>query len=118
MRFALRRSRALTGYSLTACDVDVVVNELATTFGVGYDALRADGVDWSADPFARGSYAAFAPGQLSRFGQHLRRSWGQVHFAGAERSSLPDQLEGALESGERVAGEVVTALQGPERKAH
>lgn len=67
--------------------------------------------NWSADPWARGSYAAFLPGQTTRYGVVAGRAEGGVHFAG-EHTSLDFQgfLEGAVESGERAAQEVTRAL--------
>jgi monoamine oxidase len=67
--------------------------------------------DWSADPWSRGSYAAFLPGQTTRYSGVIARAEGGVHFAG-EHTSVPYQgfLEGAVESGERCAREI---LRGP-----
>jgi monoamine oxidase len=64
--------------------------------------------DWTADQWARGSYAAFLPGQTTRYAGVIARAEGGVHFAG-EHTSVPYQgfLEGAVESGERCAREVV-----------
>jgi monoamine oxidase len=66
--------------------------------------------DWTADRWARGSYAAFLPGQITRYSGVIARPEGGVHFAG-EHTSVAYQgfLEGAVESGERCAREV---LQG------
>jgi monoamine oxidase len=66
--------------------------------------------DWAADPWAHGSYAAFLPGQLTRFSGSLGRPERGLHFAG-EQTSLEYQgyLEGAIESGERCALEILRA---------
>jgi monoamine oxidase len=63
---------------------------------------------WSADQWSRGSYAAFLPGQLTRFSGMLGRREGGIHFAG-EQTSIEYQgyLEGAVESGERCALEIL-----------
>ena len=67
---------------------------------------------WPDDPWARGSYAGFAPGHYSRFAGFLAEPEGCVHFAG-EHTSLASlgYLDGALASGERAAEEVLTALR-------
>jgi monoamine oxidase len=67
--------------------------------------------DWTADPWARGSYAAFLPGQTTRYSDVIARPEGGVHFAG-EQTSLAYQgfLEGAVRSGERCAREVLHGL--------
>ena len=66
--------------------------------------------NWTVDPWARGSYAAFLPGQTTRFAPVIKRPEGGVHFAG-EHTSIAFQgfLEGAVESGERAAREVLAA---------
>ncbi|HEY7150188.1 MAG TPA: NAD(P)/FAD-dependent oxidoreductase [Solirubrobacterales bacterium] len=69
--------------------------------------------DWTADPWARGSYAAFLPGQTIRYAGVIARSEGGIHFAG-EHTSVAYQgfLEGAVESGERCAREVLRGSAG------
>lgn len=63
------------------------------------------------DPWVRGSYAGFAPGQYTDFWGCLGHREGPVHFAG-EHTSTHSQgyLNGAVESGERAALEVVQAI--------
>ena len=67
--------------------------------------------DWSADPWSGGSYAAFAPGQYTRFAGLLPQAEGGIHFAG-EHTSLASlgYLDGAVGSGRRAAAEVAAAL--------
>jgi monoamine oxidase len=69
----------------------------------------ATAVDWTADPFARGSYLIFGPGQLTTWGRRLAEPQGRLHFAGAEASDLPSFMEGAVRAGERAADEVLAA---------
>jgi monoamine oxidase len=66
---------------------------------------------WVADPWARGSYAAFLPGQYTRYYGYVGKPEGAIHFAG-EHTATENQgyLEGAVESGERCAGEVESAV--------
>jgi monoamine oxidase len=68
--------------------------------------------NWSRDPWALGSYAAFEPGQTTEFSAVAGKPEGGIHFAG-EHTSLGFQgfLEGAVASGERAAREVAQALQ-------
>jgi monoamine oxidase len=63
------------------------------------------------DPWVRGSYAGFAPGQYTAFWGCLGEQEGPVHFAG-EHTSTHSQgyLNGAVESGQRAAREVLTAM--------
>ncbi len=66
--------------------------------------------EWSADPWSRGSYAAFLPGQTTSFAGAIARPEGGLHFGG-EHTSVAYQgfFEGAVESGERCAREVAGA---------
>jgi monoamine oxidase len=68
-------------------------------------AARAARVD---DPFTRGSYAAFGPGQITRYWRFVGLAEGRVHFAG-EHTSMWAQafLDGAVSSGRRAAREVL-----------
>lgn len=58
---------------------------------------------WQEQPYAKGGYVAFAPGQLTRHGPALRSGHGLVHFAGADRSIWPGTMEGAVADGQRIA---------------
>ena len=67
---------------------------------------------WVDDPWARGSYAAYLPGQYSRFAGMIGASEGPIHFAGEHTSSFSQGfLNGAVESGGRAAVEVLDAVQ-------
>lgn len=70
-------------------------------------AARA--VDWTAEPYTRGSYLIFGPGQLTSWGRRLAEPQGRLHFAGSEASDLPSFMEGAVRAGERAANEVLAA---------
>jgi len=67
-------------------------------------------VDWSRERFSRGSYVIFGPGDLLAWGRRLAEPQGRLHFAGAEASTLPSYLEGAVRAGERAADEVAATL--------
>lgn len=63
---------------------------------------------WARDPYAHGSYAAFKPGQYTRFWGITGRAEGNLHFGGEHTSTVAQgYLEGAVESGERCAREVL-----------
>lgn len=61
---------------------------------------------WLDDPWARGGYCWFRPGDMQRLMPHIRRPEGRVHFAGDHTSSAPGWMQGAFESAERVVEEV------------
>ncbi len=61
---------------------------------------------WPEDEWARGAYPVFGPGQITSLLPHIRLAEGRIHFAGDHVSSWPGWMQGALESGNRVAREV------------
>ena len=71
--------------------------------------LRAsEAVTWERDPWARGGYAVFGPGFNPQWRDWLARPAGRLVFAG-EHTSLRWQgyMNGAIESGQRAAAEVL-----------
>ncbi len=66
---------------------------------------------WDEDPYARGAYAWFAPGELTGFGTSLFSAEGRVHFAGDHTSYRPGFMHGAVASAKRVVREI-EALAG------
>ncbi|MFN8151489.1 MAG: NAD(P)/FAD-dependent oxidoreductase [Solirubrobacterales bacterium] len=66
---------------------------------------------WSVDPFTLGSYAAFLPGQYTRYYGFAGIPEGGIHFAGEHtETTFQGYLEGAVRSGERAAAEVAKAV--------
>jgi monoamine oxidase len=61
---------------------------------------------WDDDPWARGAYAWFKPGQVLGLAKALAAPEGCVHFAGEQASTLPQWMEGAVESALRVVDEI------------
>jgi monoamine oxidase len=61
---------------------------------------------WNEDPWIRGSYSFEGVGQARDYLQVAREAEGRVHFAGEHTSVHRASMNGALESGVRVAGEV------------
>ena len=63
---------------------------------------------WVLDPLDHGSYAAFLPGQYTRYYGYAGRSEGRVRFAGEQtQSDAQGYLEGAVRSGEKAAASIV-----------
>lgn len=71
---------------------------------------RAAVVNWSSAPFTRGTLWRATPGQMSQFGQVLATPAGQISFAGEHTALLSAGLEGAMESGERAARDILKTL--------
>lgn len=61
---------------------------------------------WGTDPWARGAFAYFRPGEVLALRPHLGTAEGRVHFAGDHTSPWSGWMQGALESGLRAAAEV------------
>ena len=67
-------------------------------------------VNWSRYPWLKGHNAYRAPGQISEYGNIVANPHGRVHFAGEHTSVLMVGMEGAMESGERAALEVLDRI--------
>ena len=68
---------------------------------------RAAVYRWALDAWARGAFAVFHPGQMSTMMPDIAKPEGRIHFAGEHTSSWMGWMQGALESGERAAREVL-----------
>jgi monoamine oxidase len=62
---------------------------------------------WYRDPFAAGGWAIWKPGQVSTLAPHVGTAHGRIHFCGEHTAQVSRGMEGAMESGERVAVEVL-----------
>jgi monoamine oxidase len=61
---------------------------------------------WNEDPWTRGSYSFTGVGQARDFLEIARAPEGRVHFAGEHTSVHRASMNGAIESGVRVAEEI------------
>jgi monoamine oxidase len=77
--------------------------------GLAKQVVAYETKDWTADPWARGGYCSFEPGQMNRWLGIIPLPEDRLHFAGDHTSALPGWMEGALESGHRAATEVNSA---------
>ena len=94
-------------------DTSPVLDQLAGWFGdEARTPIEVVVVDWAAEPWSRGCPTAIAgPGALTAHPTTLREPIGRVHFAGTETAvEWTGYIEGALESGERAAREVLRGL--------
>lgn len=110
-----RRGDRVTGFVPPAgadADDDALLADLASAFDVRSDQLRSPTVvRWADEQHIGGCDAVFAPGEVCALGPLLERPYGLVEFAGAERSSWPDNMEGAVRSGERAARRTLASLK-------
>ena len=62
---------------------------------------------WYRDPFSSGDWAVWQPGQVSAFAADIAKPHGRLHFCGEHTAVSNRGMEGAMESGERAALEVL-----------
>jgi monoamine oxidase len=66
---------------------------------------------WPSAPFVRGSYTCFKPGQYTTLAENMGAPVGNLFFAGEHTSvDFNGYMEGAAESGERAAKEVLAKI--------
>ncbi len=65
--------------------------------------------DWVLDPYAMGAFSHLAPGYVLQHMEHIAPAHDRIHFAGEHTALWIGFIEGALESAERVAEEVVAS---------
>lgn len=100
------RARALAGLDDRARARLFVEGAKAAVPDVDGHLGRLAWKSWDADPFARGAYAWFRPGQMRELGASLYEPEGRVHFAGDHVSYRPGFMHGALASAARVVAEI------------
>lgn len=67
-------------------------------------------VSWGRDPWARGAYAHYAPGQVTGLKPVMAEPWQRIHFAGEHTAVTSPGLESAMESAERATKEIIARL--------
>jgi monoamine oxidase len=77
--------------------------------GIEHHVVGMESKCWDTDPFQRGAYAWWQPGQITKFGDALARPEGRLHFAGDHTSQRPGFMHGALASARRVVLEIEAA---------
>ena len=65
---------------------------------------------WHNDPFSSGDWAVWEPGQIKDYIVKMHQPHGNLHFCGEHTALSNRGMEGAMESGERVAFEVLDAI--------
>lgn len=101
------RCRARTGAALHAAYADALEPLFA---GYARELVETRFADWPGEPWTLGGYSFPAPGEVTERLPRLRAGIGRLHFAGEHTSScFPGYMEGALESGARVARAIAGA---------
>jgi monoamine oxidase len=84
-------------------NVTRVFPEMAANFEGGTSVV------WDDEPWSMGAGAYFAPGEMTTMFPHVATPEGRVHFAG-EHTSWLYLMEGAAQSGRRVASEINSSV--------
>ncbi len=66
-------------------------------------------VFWQDSVFSGGSFAVWAPGQIKKYGNVVAQTADNIYFAGEHTARWASGMEGAMESGERAANEILQA---------
>ncbi len=72
---------------------------------------------WLSNPWSLGSYSFYRVGQYTKFAGSEGAREGKIHFCGEHTSEFQGFMNGAVESGERVATEVLADLGRRQRAA-
>jgi monoamine oxidase len=94
---------------------DTLATALECCFGpLGARPLACFERDWAAEEWTRGAYCGYMPpGVWTRYGHALRAPVGPIAWAGSETAvEHAGYMEGAIESGERAAAEVLSMKRG------
>jgi len=88
--------------------IQQALNDLSYFFGeqVYSSFMTGYTYSWTLDPYAAGAVSMLKPDQLKELGPYLATPEGRVHFSGEHTSSTPGWMQGAIESGIRVANEI------------
>ena len=75
------------------------------------EVLAQEGHDWAADPFSKGGWQTYRPGQATRLHSGLQSPEGRLFFATADVAiRWIGWFDGALESGARAAQQALEML--------
>lgn len=80
--------------------------DIETMYHLGDAPLGGFSRAWSSQPRYGGSYAVYEPGQVTAHWQVLREPCGPIWLAGEHVATWTGYLEGAVESGQRVAAQL------------
>ncbi|MEQ8733979.1 MAG: NAD(P)/FAD-dependent oxidoreductase [Rhodospirillaceae bacterium] len=88
-----------------------VVKEIETLRPAAKGKIEAGGFkSWQLDPFSGGDWVVWHPGQIATHLLDVGKPELKVHFCGEHTALSNRGMEGAMESGERAAFEVMDAI--------
>jgi len=101
-----RRTLGMTPDASLSLGVDLIADAFP---GIRSEFEKGASYRWSTEPWTRGAFALYRPGQMTTLMPVLASAESGLHFAGEHTSIWTGWMEGALESGERAAREVLNA---------
>ncbi|MGE7937187.1 flavin monoamine oxidase family protein [Bacillus paramycoides] len=104
-----RADEALTWDSLSNRErIRYALKNLAQIYGtvVYSEFVTGASFSWSQNPYSCGAFTAFEPGQELELFPYITPTAGRVHFSGEHTTLTHGWMQGAIESGIRVAHEV------------
>lgn len=110
--------------ALMAADPQTILRRAEAAISPAVPGLKARTMRrtaWGQDPYARGAYSTFRPGQLSRFAPHFwieeegkvmqQATAGPILFAGEHLSdAFPGYMNGGAQTGRLAAAAIVASL--------
>jgi monoamine oxidase len=100
---------ALTWSSLTNEErIQYALENMSKIWGdkVYSEYLSGTSYNWSQNPYSCGAFSFFKPGQEEEIYPYIAAPEGRIHFAGEHTTLTHGWMQGAIESGIRVAYEV------------
>ncbi|MFN8425940.1 MAG: FAD-dependent oxidoreductase [Anaerolineales bacterium] len=110
-----RLHRRRTGAKLSALSdeerIETAVAEIEKHFpGSSKLIENVSTIAWLNEPFTRGSFMALAPGDVLEHWGTLFQPAGRLFFAGEHATPIQGFMEGAVESGQRAAREILKSV--------
>jgi monoamine oxidase len=98
-------SRAAALHAAAPAEVPEIARRLLIAARPSLEGRLGEGssFSWARHPFSLGTFASRRPGHLATLQALLKRNHGRISFAGEHTADLASGIEGALESGERAA---------------
>ncbi|MCY9510665.1 flavin monoamine oxidase family protein [Paenibacillus larvae] len=93
--------------------IQIALSNLAEIYGnqVYSQFISGFSFSWNQNPYSCGGFANFEPGQELALAPYTTTPEGRVHFAGEHTTKVHGWMQGAIESGIRVAYEVNNLTQ-------
>lgn len=114
-QYELDEGSLMVGFTAPPATLDITDRDAVTVavrqFFPDARVLGLHAHDWNSDPWARGGWMTYRPGQITRLHGHLQPPHGRLCFAGADLATKwIGWMDGALETGAAAAGQAFELL--------